>query len=104
MKSFRTPNALGAHKKYCERAIAVSRKPFQNESDEKSCIFLSENCSPPSVSRNASEKDVRTRAPSRLTPTVASEKLDGRKENRGAAVRKRFDSRYKVEFVDPVNE
>jgi hypothetical protein len=30
--------------------------------------------------------------------------LDGRKENRGAVVRKRFESRYKVEFVDSVNE
>ena len=83
MKSFKTPNAFCAHKKHCERATAVSRKPFQNESDEKIFVFLSESYSPPSVLRNASEKDFRTRAPSRLAPTIASVKSDGRKENRG---------------------
>ena len=61
-------------------------------------------CPPPSVKRNASEKDICARPISEWKETEPTMKIDGRKKNMGAAVRKRFSSRYKVEFVDSVNK
>ena len=77
------------------------KKTDQNCSKEKSCVFLSGNCLPVHVQRNQREKDIRQRPNLDQNRESASSKVDKR---RGSAIRRRYSSREKVEFVDSVNE
>jgi hypothetical protein len=65
---------------------------------------LSGNCLPAHVQRNEREKDTCQRPNLDQNRKSASSKIDKRKENRGSAIRRRYSSREKVEYVDSVNQ
>ena len=105
---FRTKSALGAHQVHCQRKKEQESKvDFTSSEKEKSCIFVLAPSEKPHTKRCRKEKDARSsksiyvgRSDSGGDAVVK----DKRVNNRGAAVRRRYSAREKVDFVDKVNE
>lgn len=104
---FKTRNALGAHQVHCAQKKEQDQKQAKEPINEKSCVILKLNYDMPHKSRNHVEKDMHTEETSCRTATITNQptsKSDKRINNHGAAVRKSYSVRYKVAFVDQVNE
>ena len=109
---FRTKNALGAPKFFCQRRKEQEDKVVGSiGKDNRSCAFVLGPSKKVHVRRSKEEKGGerrRKRAGSKSgrEQSACDEVraiVDKRRNNRGSAVRKCHSSRFKVEFVDNVN-
>jgi hypothetical protein len=109
--SFKTSQALGAHKKHCITAQEMKKKEDYDEViNHKSTVFAAFKDS----SIMASQARCDNRNPQQSTfnsilrqhghGSTTSRKVDGRKNNRGSARRAAYSSLEKVTFVDTINE